>query len=476
MKNNSIEDNQLLLPTGKLITFNDEQFLGIKKINDWLKDESNNFFTLAGYAGTGKSTIVKKILDKYYGGVVVSAPTHKAKKVVVNTTGEEGKTLHSLLGLRPDTKLDEFNPNDPKFNPIALPTITDYNLVIIDEASMINKELYEMIKDKVNGTRTKVLFMGDSAQIPPVGEKESIVFNQVNNEFHLLTKIERQNDTNPLAFVYDALRNNLNRIDGGFLRKSNMNDIGEGIIFTINKKKFRYAMLEKFKDIQYKNDTDFVKVIAWKNDTVIAANNVIRTELLGNTTDVVETDDVLMAYRSVSDAKQRFNIIENSADYRVVYKSRLETNKYDINGYDIKLRENLAKGKFKYQNVFILDSNDHNNLHTFAEMHDFFRDRAKNDKKKWKDYYDFRRNNILMIDIDKFRNGLQRSTWDFIGKDLDYGYVLTAHKSQGSTYSHVFVMENDINANWVLKERNQIKYVALTRPSISATVLTTKLN
>jgi len=59
---------------------------------------------------------------------------------------------------------------------------------------------------------------------------------------------------------------------------------------------------------------------------------------------------------------------------------------------------------------------------------------------------------------------------------LDYGYAITGHKSQGSTYSHVFVMENDINDNWVLRERNQIKYVALTRPSLTATVFTTFLD
>ena len=81
-----------------------------------------------------------------------------------------------------------------------------------------------------------------------------------------------------------------------------------------------------------------------------------------------------------------------------------------------------------------------------------------------------------MKTIEKYRNGLYRPGGDIIVKDLDYGYAITGHKSQGSTYSHVFVMENDINANWVLKERNQIKYVALTRPSQTATVLTTKLD
>jgi len=156
-----MNDNQLRLTTGKIITFNSEQYDGLKRINHWLKN-GDKIFTLAGYAGTGKSTIVKKILDDYRFGVVVSAPTHKAKKVVMNTTGEDGKTLHALLGLRPDVDLDNFNPNDPKFNPIAIPRITDYNLVVIDEASMINKELYDLILEKTTGRRTKVLFMGDS--------------------------------------------------------------------------------------------------------------------------------------------------------------------------------------------------------------------------------------------------------------------------------------------------------------------------
>ena len=470
-----MNENQLKLLNGKLITFNQEQFDGLKKIGHWLKNDGT-FFTLAGYAGTGKSTIVKKILDNYRRGVVVSAPTHKAKKVVMNTTGEEGRTLHALLGLRPDVDLDNFNPNQPKFNPIAIPKITDYNFVVIDEASMINQELYDLIIDKTQHSRTKVLFMGDPAQIPPVGEKESVVFNQETNLFHQLTKMERQNDTNPLADVYYALRNNLHELDGGFERKSNMNEMGEGVIFTVNKPDFREAILDKYKSDEFKKDTDFCKVIAWKNDTVMMSNAVIREQLIGKDTDIVEVDDLLMGYRSVSEEKQRFNIIENSADYRVVKKRELEENAYGIMGYPVQLREDLARGLFKHQDVFIIDTKDHSNLHLYGEMHDFFRDMGKSNKKNWKKYYEFRRCNILTKTIEKYRNGLYRSSGDIIVKDLDYGYAITGHKCQGSTYSHVFVMENDINNNWVLKERNQIKYVALTRPSISATVLTTKLD
>ena len=440
-------------------------------------DAVDNLYLTDNFTPTHNTTMIKKVLEGYYGGVVVSAPTHKAKKVVMNTTGKDGQTLHSLLGLRPDIDLDNFNPNDPKFNPIAPPRIGDYNFVIIDEASMINQELYELILQQVKGEKTKVLFMGDPAQIPPVGERESVVFLQPEIEIHQLTKIERQNDTNPLAFVYDALRNNLTTINGGFEHKSQMNDLGEGVIFTIDKKEFRNAILQKFKSEEFQKDTDYAKVIAWKNETVIASNKVIRDELFGNNTDIIEVGDILMAYRTVS-AEQKYwiNIIENSADYRVIEKSGLEENKYGIKGFRVKLREDLARGEFRFQDVFIIDVGDHQNLHLYGQMHDFFRDMGKADKKQWKKYYEFRRCNLLMKTIDKYVNGQLRSAGDVIVKDLDYGYAITGHKSQGSTYSHVFVMENDINQNWVVKERNQIKYVALTRPSISATVLTTKID
>ena len=472
-----MDSNQLQLPNGKIITFNTEQQEGLTKVFNWLKN-GKSFFTLAGYAGTGKSTMIKKVLDTYRFGVVVSAPTHKAKKVVMNTTGKMGQTLHSLLGLRPDVDLDNFNPNDPKFNPIAVPRITDYNFVIIDEASMINQELYDLIHEKTMDSRTKVLFMGDPAQIPPVGEKESVVFKQDNeiNLFHQLTKIERQSDTNPLAFIYDALRNNLNKLDGGFKRVSNVNQHGEGVVFTIDKREFRKAILDKYSSEEFKKDTDYCKVIAWRNDTVMLSNQVIRNELFNNSKEIVEINDILMGYRSVSSENRRYNIIENSADYRVVEKSGLEENAYGINGYRVKLREDLARGEFKFQDVFIIDVNDFDNLHLYAQMHDFFRDMGKSNKKAWSKYYEFRRCNLLMKTIEKHKNGLYRSSGDVIVKDLDYGYAITGHKSQGSTYSHVFVMENDINDNWVLKERNQIKYVALTRPSLTATVLTTKID
>ena len=81
-----------------------------------------------------------------------------------------------------------------------------------------------------------------------------------------------------------------------------------------------------------------------------------------------------------------------------------------------------------------------------------------------------------MITIDKHKNGMIRNTGDIITKDLDYGFFITAHKCQGSTYSHAFIMANDIEENRNIREKNKILYVAMSRPEKTCTVLTSKLD
>ena len=109
-------------------------------------------------------------------------------------------------------------------------------------------------------------------------------------------------------------------------------------------------------------------------------------------------------------------------------------------------------------------------------MHDFFVDMGKNNKKLWSKYYDFRRNNLLMCDIDKYSDGTYRSTINTIKRDMDYGFGCTVHKVQGGNFNFVFVLETDIRLNRILKEQNQIFYVAISRPTTLAYVLTNKIN
>lgn len=460
----NLADTQLRLPNGSIITFNDEQYDGLQKIFKWLKSR-DTFFTLAGYAGSGKTTIIKKVLDSYFGRVVVSAPTHKAKKVISATTDKEGVTLHSLLGLRPDLDLDDFNPNDPKFAPIVPPKMSDYEWVIIDEASMINVDLFNLIKKTVAYLDVKILFMGDPAQIPPIGEKESVVFFDESIQIHWLTKTERQMEDNPLLPVYDALRNNLLSHTGGFKRKTVLNENAHGIVFIVDKPSFRTMVLAKFNSEEFKHNINYVKLIAWRNKTVMSSNITIRNSIFGEKANIVEVGDAIMCYRSIRSKKGTYNIIDNGADYQVTEVSKYKKNKQGIWGFSAELVDGDAR------TLFIVDTLNEDNLHKYAEQHDIYKQLGISDKKLWSQYYKFRRENVIMTTINTYRDGSKRPKSEVIVKDIDYGYAITAHKAQGSTYTHVMILEDDIDMNSNIKERNQIKYVALTRPTDTAVML-----
>lgn len=76
-----------------------------------------------------------------------------------------------------------------------------------------------------------------------------------------------------------------------------------------------------------------------------------------------------------------------------------------------------------------------------------------------------------MIDVERYSDGSLRPKNSIIKKDLDYGFAVTAHKAQGSTYKKVFVLLKDISLNKNFIERNQILYVAMTRAQKMCVVL-----
>ena len=458
---------------GKTITFNNQQVEALDNILAWLKSDKL-YYTLAGVAGSGKSTCVKKVIELSRirkDQICISAPTHKAKKVVSRMSGLDGKTMQSILGLRPDVLLEDFNPNYPIFNPIASPTIDEYLLIVIDEASMINKGLLNLIKSLNKDYKIKFLFMGDPIQIPPVGEADSMVFLDEDIEIFWLTEVMRQNDGNPLMPIYDSIRVNLDDYYSGFDRKTNMNDKGEGVTYLNDRLAFRKLIISMFTSDEFKENHEYVKVGAWTNDTVMKSNLLIRSAIFGDEVDIVEVNDILMGYRTISDQTMKFNIIENSCDYKVIEKSELEENSYGLKGYRLKLREDVTDMIKNYTRIFLIDISDYDNLHRYAEMHDQLKANAIQFKKLWKVYYKFRRETMTSVDISTFRGGIKRGKQDYIVKDLDYGYSLTIHKMQGSTYEHVMLLEDNIFENSLIEERNRILYTAMSRPRKSAIIL-----
>lgn len=133
---------------------NKGQLNALEAIRDFISKpygpDKDYSITLSGFAGTGKSTLMNFILDELpkKTKVVVSAPTHKAKEVIAKFTRKNAETIQALLGLRPNVDIDDFNPNNPVFACIAEERIQNYHIVVIDEASMLNKKLVKLIEEK----------------------------------------------------------------------------------------------------------------------------------------------------------------------------------------------------------------------------------------------------------------------------------------------------------------------------------------
>lgn len=164
------------------IELSDKQRLAVKMVND------HNVCIITGGPGTGKTTIIKTIIDIYKTRgkkVVLCAPTGRAAKRMTEATGEDASTLHRLLEIG---KMSEDKPNpDLDITPI------DGDVVIIDEMSMVDIFLMNyVVKALFKGT--KLVLVGDTDQLPSVGPgavlKDIIDSNKI--ECIRLNKIFRQ--------------------------------------------------------------------------------------------------------------------------------------------------------------------------------------------------------------------------------------------------------------------------------------------
>lgn len=456
----------LVTGDGKVITLNLEQNIAVDKELEWWKSE-DRYFTLSGFAGTGKTTVSKWFLtaigeniDNWHKPVVcVAAPTHRAKKIIEKATGIPGHTVHRLLGLGLDMSLDNFDPEDPQFKPKKTPIINDYDLIILDEASMMNKKLFTYIDEQIRG-RTKILIMGDPAQLPPVKEKLSVIFTSpLIRHKAALTHVERTADDNPALLIYDSIRNNLYSENDVFKHQTVINDRGEGVTFAQHTD-FGKAMIEKFLSPDYKEDANYAKIVTWTNDQAGWWNRGIRKKRMEDLHQGVPhlpvmVGDIMLAYSGYEGK------LENGNDYRV---TRVEETLFGFkipskNGMQAvsiptfaAYMENVDTGRKLF--VHVLDQRKQSSIDLYIKSYWAYVNQAK--KSGWKPFFEFRSWLMLMEPIEaggKFP----------ISKDLDYGYAMTCHKLQGSEFTNIFVDGVNINQNPTTRERNSMKYVALSR-------------
>ena len=102
----------------------------INELHEFINDKKKLVHVIHGYAGTGKTYLLKHFLKQYKGNCCITAPSHKAVRVLETMLGKKGKTVHSLCGLRMNVDLDTFDIANPQFDPSGNDYIKNYNLLI----------------------------------------------------------------------------------------------------------------------------------------------------------------------------------------------------------------------------------------------------------------------------------------------------------------------------------------------------------
>lgn len=175
-----------------MITPSDAQAEAIRAIVRWYRTPGQQEFYLAGYAGTGKSTVAKLAIDELrdkcgVDRVRVGAFTGKAAHVLRQKGNHDAMTVHSMIYI-----LDEDEEGgDPKFQLAIDGPASNADLIVLDEVSMISEEM----ADDVRFFGKKILVMGDPGQLPPVNGQGAFT-NRTPDYF--LTEVHRQAAESPI--------------------------------------------------------------------------------------------------------------------------------------------------------------------------------------------------------------------------------------------------------------------------------------
>ena len=215
------------------LKLSEKQIEAIKCVNE------NNVCVITGGPGTGKTTIIKVIIELYKNHgkkPVLCAPTGRAAKRMTEATGEDAKTLHRLLELMGSTS----NEND-NFSTELLVTPIDGDIIIVDETSMVDMFLMNyLVKAIYKGT--KLILVGDVDQLPSVGpgsvlkdiiesgKIETIELNQIFRQAakskiivnaHRVNEGEYFIDTNKTNIEVDEIEENVDLLDDFFYINEN---------------------------------------------------------------------------------------------------------------------------------------------------------------------------------------------------------------------------------------------------------------
>ncbi len=431
----------------------------LSQLSDFIFDNSTEkIFLLRGYAGTGKTTAISTVVKNLWKAgkkSVMLAPTGRAAKVISNYAGRTAFTIHKKI----------YHPRKAKNGGVNFVKQTNKHkntLFIVDEASMIsdttsNSKLFEngsLLDDLIayvySGIGCKLVFIGDTAQLPPVK-----------------LSISPALDANKLALNYnkDVIELELNEVmrqhtDSGILvNATSLRQQLEGNSYYDFKFQLDFPdviRLEDGYDIQdaimsaYGSDgVENTAFIVRSNKRANQYNEQIRSKIRGQENEIATGDYIMVVknnYFWLNDSSEA-GFIANG-DICELLEIRKIKSLYGFRFAEVKVRMIDYKNQAPFDTVIILDTlssvtpslsyEDSNRL--YQEVAKDFESETSNYKK------------LLAIKKNKYFNALQ----------VKFSYAMTCHKSQGGQWKTVFI-EQPYLPEGANKEYLRWLYTAVTR-------------
>lgn len=424
--------------------------------------DPKSLFILKGYAGTGKTTIIStlvKVLPSIQKKAVLLAPTGRAAKVISHYSGRKALTIHKKIYRKKSTTsiaMDFTLADNPH----------DNTLFIVDEASMISDDavsvfrqslLQDLIKYVQSGERCALLFVGDTAQLPPVGMIQSPALNPsyMSSRYHLLvsnyelTDVVRQNKNSGILFNATKIRQEIKLEDDTveytfpqFVTKG-YNDIfrmtGERLIEGLHYSYDRYGV-------------ENTMVICRSNKAANLYNQHIRNQILFRDEEITGGDLIM--------------VVKNN--YFWLQQHDENHTGFIANGDMAQIRKvsNIHEmHEFRFADILIdfLDGNENDSIQCRVLLDSLYVDSPnlpmEQQQKLYEaislDYQDIpdRNKRSEAIKADPYFNALQ----------IKFAYAITCHKAQGGQWPVVFVDQGYLVDEMLSTEFLRWLYTAITR-------------
>ena len=436
-----------------------EQENAIKLLSGFLcSPKADIAFLLRGYAGTGKTSLVGALvrtLDILKQKVVLLAPTGRAAKVFSSYAGHPAFTIHKKI-YRERAYSGEggnFTLND---------NLTTHTLYIVDEASMISNEglsgamfgtgrlLDDLVQFVYSGQGCRLLLMGDTAQLPPVGEELSpALYTDALRGYGLevveidLTQVVRQEQQSGILWNATELRKLIAEEEWGVLPKIRVSCFPDVKVLPGNE------LIDALSACYDRDGTDETIVVCRSNKRANIYNNGIRSQILWREEEL-ESGDILMVAKNNyywTEKEKNLDFIANG-ETAVVRRVRRTSEMYGFRFADVLLSfPNWQDAELEVR--LLLDT-----LHSDAPA--LSRDESERlFQTILEDYVDIplKRDRMKKMKADPYYNALQ----------VKYAYAVTCHKAQGGQWKNVFLDKGYLSEEYLTPDYFRWLYTAFTR-------------